>query len=610
MDRMGRAQESIPVVSCNAACTFCDERQGPLLRRLPPDLSIFSGGEPLLQKDLTSRIRKERFAKRRVIVETNGLLLAYPKIAGPLLRAQPFTLRVLLPVPDPAAFDDVMQLPGALSAWRKAFTVLHQQGVAYELSVPFNTWTQQHTAQLAHFLTEERLRPTGIVLNLRGGNPKELAQRAEYLRQRLTHLHLPVGFHETTPLPPCQFQPPATLLHFLGKEKLAANLPTRGGRKHHTCLDCVLDHGCQGVAPGLEGGTDVLTPLKQRTLIAEFNLEDTFQREQRENLLTFDMVERGGAPQPVHALLRVTFQCNHHCRFCWVNPHLARPDTATLLARLQEARDQGVRAVTLTGGEPTLAQNLDEVIRHAKAIGLEVYLQTHAMRLENEDVTAALTSAGVDFVFVSLHGHTPELSDAITGYDDGFVRTVAGVKNLLRAGIPVGISHVLGPENAPHLPDFARFMARELPGAVLMPSVAQAVNEALTYRTIVPPFSVLREPLKTLFAEAPKLGLTVAGLSGQCGIPPCVVDGDIALYEDLVAVPREPHPDFQKADFCARCRFNAVCWGPRQRYVEEHGFEGLAAIPGEPMAPMLVADQEAWRSPRERFLPLVRAAKL
>lgn len=575
--------ETAPVTACNLACLFCTRRTGPLMKRLGRDLTLFGGGEPLLHPNLFRLMAQEKATGQKLILETNGLLLAYGRHVQALKPLLPLDLRLLLPAATPESFDTLTQRPGSFGIWLKAVQSLQRHNIPYSLTLPLLTDHAQHLDQLGDFLHTHGLHPQGVVLSLQSGQAQALAQSALALFTRLQPLEISVRFHETTPLPPCVFEKPEQALWLSVTQ---GGGPVQGqGVKHHRCLDCVLDHACPGVTPTLQNARESLRPLKKRTLIADFQLEPFFEREFQENLLTFDVIELGGETKPIHALLRVTFQCNHHCRFCWVNPNLALPATELLKEKIREAKNRSVPSITLTGGEPTLRQNLPELVAFARAQGLRVHLQTHAMALGAGGLAQTLKDAGVELAYVSLHGHTPELSDSLTGYPGGFEKTVAGLGALLAADVRVIVSHVLWPGNAPHLPDFARFIHQQAPRATVMLSMAQAVNDAMAPRDIVPSFEELAGPVTTFFNEAARLRLNVIGPNGECGIPPCVLEGNLRFYPHMPPLPQGEHPDFTKAPFCHECRFDNVCWGPRTRYVERHGFAGLKPIPGTPVTP-------------------------
>lgn len=76
------------------------------------------------------------------------------------------------------------------------------------------------------------------------------------------------------------------------------------------------------------------------------------------------------------------------CKFCYatfndmtIKGQLSKHDAFTILDRLKEA---GLQKITFAGGEPMLYKHLDEVITHAKLIGLTTSLITNGSLLTDE----------------------------------------------------------------------------------------------------------------------------------------------------------------------------------------------------------------------------------
>ena len=109
------------------------------------------------------------------------------------------------------------------------------------------------------------------------------------------------------------------------------------------------------------------------------------------------------------ALLEVTKRCNLHCTYCFADGGSAEEDPP--LQEMKEAvRDIvsqcGSPLLQLSGGEPTLRDDLPELIRFAKEAGCSyVQLNTNGIRLAEDPAFAkALAEAGLDIVFLQFDG--------------------------------------------------------------------------------------------------------------------------------------------------------------------------------------------------------------
>jgi MoaA/NifB/PqqE/SkfB family radical SAM enzyme len=131
----------------------------------------------------------------------------------------------------------------------------------------------------------------------------------------------------------------------------------------------------------------------------------------------------------------VHFKCNLKCVHCMIEGTMdwLRPETDEQLDRIlaRNARERRWTALTLTGSEVTLRADLPELARSARDHGFEhVRIQTHGVRLADEQYCRELVEAGIDEYFISVTAADAETHDAITGVDGAFDKTVRGLENL------------------------------------------------------------------------------------------------------------------------------------------------------------------------------------
>jgi radical SAM protein with 4Fe4S-binding SPASM domain len=107
----------------------------------------------------------------------------------------------------------------------------------------------------------------------------------------------------------------------------------------------------------------------------------------------------------------------------------------------------GVPHVVFTGGEPTLAPGLPDLILHAESLGLVTGLNTNGRRLSNRRFAQSLADAGLSHVQITLGSCRPPVHDAITGARS-FQETVQGIRNALAAGLHTITNTTLTRRNA------------------------------------------------------------------------------------------------------------------------------------------------------------------
>jgi pyruvate-formate lyase-activating enzyme len=313
----------------------------------------------------------------------------------------------------------------------------------------------------------------------------------------------------------------------------------------------------------------------RRRLSIVRSVEAQIERE----LVTDELWRRSdGATVPAR-IVRIGFRCNQACRFCFVSTHLpAPPREVVAQAIVGIAHERGV--LVLSGGEPTLDARLAEWIALGKAEGArEIELQTNATRLDDGRV-AELVAAGLDTAFVSLHGATAATSDAITDAPDTFVRTVAGLDALARAGVRTRINFVFCTRNVAEFPAFVDLVASRWPTAAITVSFVAASTD-LVPRTpdLVPRYTDVMPALVDGLARARAHGLEVGGFDSMCGIPLCLVPGPLAQFFALAELGSDAAADeFTKPAACTTCALQTRCFGLRRGYAELHGASELRPV--------------------------------
>ncbi|HXF56912.1 MAG TPA: GTP 3',8-cyclase MoaA [Actinomycetota bacterium] len=163
----------------------------------------------------------------------------------------------------------------------------------------------------------------------------------------------------------------------------------------------------------------------------------------------------------------VTDRCNFRCTYCMPAEGLPWLPKEEVLSFEEVARlvrlfvSLGVRAVKLTGGEPTVRQQLPTLVRMLREVGpdLELSMTTNGYLLEG--LARPLAQAGLDRVTVSCDSLLRHRFAEMTRRD-ALERVLRGMRAAEAAGLtPVKVNCVvIAGTNEDEILDFARF-ARE-----------------------------------------------------------------------------------------------------------------------------------------------------
>ena len=170
-----------------------------------------------------------------------------------------------------------------------------------------------------------------------------------------------------------------------------------------------------------------------------------------------------------HNGLLLTEQCDNYCLMCSQPPK--DRDDAWLFHRARKVISllpQGARALSLTGGEPTLhAEALIGLLEHCKRVTpeLSLHLLSNGRRFADPEFTRRYAAVGLSDIMTGIPIYAPEpgLHDFIVQAPGAFNETVHGILNLASLGQAVEIRVVVQLHTVPVLAGLAAFIARNLP---------------------------------------------------------------------------------------------------------------------------------------------------
>ncbi|NVM31746.1 MAG: radical SAM protein [Candidatus Helarchaeota archaeon] len=188
------------------------------------------------------------------------------------------------------------------------------------------------------------------------------------------------------------------------------------------------------------------------------------------------------APLLVYAML--THKCNLNCIYCYLGCPRKTGELSTEEWRtfLNDARELGVPAVCFSGGEPTLREDLTELIRHTARLGLRVSIDSNG-HLINADYARELKISGLGKALISLDGAEARVHESLRG-QGSFEKAFRAIEALIFEGIPVTISFCCTKLNFKDFPNVVRLAeelgATKVLGIRLIPTTDEARRLAIT----------------------------------------------------------------------------------------------------------------------------------
>ncbi len=157
----------------------------------------------------------------------------------------------------------------------------------------------------------------------------------------------------------------------------------------------------------------------------------------------------------------VTNRCDLSCWYCFFYAKEREPiyeptmeQIKFMLARMRNEKPINANSIQFTGGEPTLRDDLTDIVRSAKELGYKhIQLNTNGINLAHKpELSKKLHEAGVSNLYMSFDGMTPQTNPK------NYWEALSVIENCHKADIGVVlVPTVIGGVNDHELGDIVRF---------------------------------------------------------------------------------------------------------------------------------------------------------
>lgn len=209
------------------------------------------------------------------------------------------------------------------------------------------------------------------------------------------------------------------------------------------------------------------------------------------------------------------WHCNQQCVHCYAAGQAAADETELSTGEWKRIIDRcraiGIPQVTFTGGEPTLREDLIELIDHAR--WFITRLNTNGIRLTPE-YCAKLHEASLDSVQITFYSSDEAAHNELVGAPR-WRDTVAGIENALAAGLNLSVNTPLCTRNRDYV-ETLRFLHEKgvlyvtCSGLITTGNAATSASEALqlTHEEVR---GILKESVEYCYANGMEISFTSPG---------------------------------------------------------------------------------------------------
>lgn len=166
---------------------------------------------------------------------------------------------------------------------------------------------------------------------------------------------------------------------------------------------------------------------------------------------------------PLSGTFELTARCNLRCRMCYIHREENDGEIKTeefsseeWLNIAKEAQQCGMLFLLLTGGEPFIRPDFEEIYRRCRELGIIVSINTNGTMLGEKQVEL-LRKLPPQRVNITLYGASEATYEKLCRSGSAFERAYRAVELLTEAGVPVKINYSVTPYNIGDLDAVERF---------------------------------------------------------------------------------------------------------------------------------------------------------
>ena len=177
----------------------------------------------------------------------------------------------------------------------------------------------------------------------------------------------------------------------------------------------------------------------------KYKVTGTASPDVKTNLFDYPALYDEHKSQSVLTNLLITNRCNLRCSYCFMNAGASgvvyeptMDQIRELMVQARNERPMGSKAIQITGGEPTIRDDIFDIIRMAKEVGFShVQVNTNGLKLsDSADYCKRLKDEKVNTIYMSFDGVTKETNPWIN-------QCKKAIENLKKVNLKVVLVPVL-----------------------------------------------------------------------------------------------------------------------------------------------------------------------
>lgn len=291
--------------------------------------------------------------------------------------------------------------------------------------------------------------------------------------------------------------------------------------------------------------------------------------------------------------LKLTYECNNDCYYCCQNRNLRNINTTLTLESVKQIINKeikyGIDKVVLTGGEPTVNNELIQISKYISEQGVSnIQLQTNGRKLRDVIFLQEVISSGVNSFGISLHGNNKKIHENFTGSNNSFEDLILGLEQIKRYDIPVSLNCVITKKNISNLRDIIIFVNKNKYAKSIQFAFVHITGKA---KNGIADFVSISEAADAIKSAIEDIDYNITIMTEA--IPLCLMYKHEKMVSELYNSDEIITYDFRerreftsarknifkcKSPKCSTCLFNSSCEGTWIEYASFFGFDEFVPV--------------------------------
>jgi MoaA/NifB/PqqE/SkfB family radical SAM enzyme len=286
--------------------------------------------------------------------------------------------------------------------------------------------------------------------------------------------------------------------------------------------------------------------------------------------------------------------CNHDCLFCSVPKKKTYLNKEDIQKKIDNHISEGAEQITLTGGEPTLHNDLLDIIRYVKSKNTSCRMISNGTSLTIE-LILKLIDAGLDYLALSVHTFDEEKAKKLAQFEKyDMKKIIMNIRYILeKTTLPLYLNITINKMNYKELPQMAHRISKHLKKVHMVNfnyvDIWGNVVEKNTVGTVGIQYYVAERYFIKAFEILKKNNI----LFRAERIPLCYLVGFEEYSSDFNRMTNQEKPttdfvdketqsfntnDYIKSEQCKHCLYSTYCPGMSKNYARMYGTKELVPI--------------------------------